>query len=331
MKVLLCKVGGLRETLSILPTLEAISCGQEVEEVTVLCTMPLAGLVTQTVPGVRVVPVDRDAFRTATGFPFLVSLLRQIGRVDVALVPPEENTLVHLLARMVAPRRIGFAHGNRKAEFFLTEVLPYDSRRSAPCQILDLARHLIDWPMMPLERLPLMTCPSFPSTRPYGVIHPGASHPQQRWDQQRFASLHQALASTETTRGLDWKLINPTDYETIVDLASVLSEASLFVGCHSGPLQMAAQMGIPWVALCGPTDPRWDPPWEDVPGKALRLGPSCQPCGRNGELSTTCQHDMACLQAIEVQHVVSAIEDILSIAPCYQDDFSTVHKTMGMA
>jgi ADP-heptose:LPS heptosyltransferase len=45
-----------------------------------------------------------------------------------------------------------------------------------------------------------------------------------------------------------------------LDLAELLREASLVIGADTGPTHLAAQLGVPTLALFGPTDPSvWAP------------------------------------------------------------------------
>jgi len=48
--------------------------------------------------------------------------------------------------------------------------------------------------------------------------------------------------------------------ETLEDLAAVIRGARLFIGADTGPTHLAAQLGVPTLALFGPTDPTlWSP------------------------------------------------------------------------
>ncbi len=45
----------------------------------------------------------------------------------------------------------------------------------------------------------------------------------------------------------------------------LLKEGDLLVGNDSGPVHLGGVMGIPTIAIFGPTNPRvWAPPWKNV-------------------------------------------------------------------
>ena len=69
------------------------------------------------------------------------------------------------------------------------------------------------------------------------------------------------------------------------------------MACDSGPVHLAAALGIPALVLFGPTSAvRWAPP---PPGRALSLGLACQPCSNHGgERCPLGHHD--CLRRLEV-------------------------------
>lgn len=376
MRLLVCRVGGLADTLSVLPTLDALTSGLCDAEITVLCAARCAGLITMSMPGVRVITVDPALLNSPAAVLKVPALARQIGPLDAALVAPGESAAVYSLCRLAAPLRVGFACGLSKGERFLTRALPYDPLRAVPDILLDLARHLLDWPTMPLRRVaPLATPPVFadlgpeawggedlpagwdddlpaewgdccggldpvaggpsdakqraalvdfpaaaclpfdlPPSRPsqrYGVIHPGAGAAALRWGDERFAKLTPLL--TQVT-GLSWQMVDEETFD-LMDLAALLAGAEVFVGCHSGPLQLAAAQGIPWVAIGGPTSTAWDPPWGEVPGLVVRTDLACQPCaGVNGVRPGGCQHDAACLSLITLDRVTAAVRAVLQQA-----------------
>jgi len=107
----------------------------------------------------------------------------------------------------------------------------------------------------------------------FAVINPGAAWPCKRWPFHRFAAvakfLHYALAlptlvlwgsQIERTwaeaivaqAGQGCRLAPPTNLR---QMAAILRRASLMISADTGPLHMAAALGVPCVGLFGPTDP----------------------------------------------------------------------------
>jgi len=56
----------------------------------------------------------------------------------------------------------------------------------------------------------------------------------------------------------------------VAGLIALLRRAALLVGGDSGPTHMAAALGIPLVALYGPTRPARNGPWGSGPMRVLR-------------------------------------------------------------
>ena len=94
------------------------------------------------------------------------------------------------------------------------------------------------------------------------------------------------------------------------ELAAVLERARLFVGVDSAPMHMAAALGIPVVALFGPSgDMSWGP-WGE--GNVVLTSPFlCRPCGQDGCLGSK-RSD--CLEAISAQTIWQAVEPLLDRA-----------------
>jgi ADP-heptose:LPS heptosyltransferase len=86
---------------------------------------------------------------------------------------------------------------------------------------------------------------------------------------------------------------------------SVYRAAHLFFGVDSGPMHMAAAVGVPVIALFGPTDERKWGPWGEghlVISKRL----SCYPCKPH-----KC-HDNFCMKQISVDESLEAVVKKLS-------------------
>ena len=95
----------------------------------------------------------------------------------------------------------------------------------------------------------------------------------------------------------------------ITQLAALMRHCAAFVTGDSAPIHLAAAVGVPLVALFGPTDPkRHVPSFEDniIIKKNLR----CSPCYR-----PRCILNYRCMRKITVDEVVEAVEKLLKTKP----------------
>lgn len=98
-------------------------------------------------------------------------------------------------------------------------------------------------------------------------------------------------------------------FEMLHHLAAAISRCRLLVTNDSGPMHLAAALGVPVVALFGPTDERISGPWAAASGKAIVLRPpGCRPC-----YNPRCRKKgIPCLSRITVEQVVTSVEKLLS-------------------
>jgi ADP-heptose:LPS heptosyltransferase len=242
-------------------------------------------------------------------------LVRRIGTQDIALLSHDECTTVHVVARMVGRRRLGFAAGIARGEGLLRERLTFDPRISPYEHAMDLVRRVCPQ-VLPLARVaPVIEPPDgWLAQRgidgPYGVVHVGAATALQRWEAARFIDTARHLSAV--TR-YPWLIIDMAAKLSLPGLGGLIGRARGFVGNHSGPLHLAAALGVPWVAVAGPSARAWDPPWTDVPGRVLRADMPCVGCGRLGAPVRECPNNTpgACLDALTAEQVAGAMLEIL--------------------
>jgi lipopolysaccharide heptosyltransferase I len=120
---------------------------------------------------------------------------------------------------------------------------------------------------------------------PFALYHPGAGRPEKTWGEARFAALAALLsADAGLSPVVSW---GPGDEERVrrmaellpgarvipllppEGLARVAARASLFVAGDTGPLHLADALGVPTLALFGPTDPARNGPYRR-PRSAIR-------------------------------------------------------------
>jgi len=111
---------------------------------------------------------------------------------------------------------------------------------------------------------------------------------------------------------------------TLNECAYVLTRAAAYVGPDTALTHMAAALGVPTLALYGPTDPvRWGPwprghaamtnPWRRLGNQRagnvtlLQGAGACVPCGLEG-----CRREISsfsnCLQSLRAENVIAALE-----------------------
>ena len=151
------------------------------------------------------------------------------------------------------------------------------------------------------------------------AIGAGASYGSAKcWPPPRFAELANRLqaqtdadvilfgTATEAavTRAISSELRRPpvdlTEKTAIDDLPALLSQCHLFIGNDSGAMHVAAAVGLPVVALFGPTDPFGTAPVTPH-CTIVRQKPYCSPC-----FLRHCPTDHRCMRAITPDMVEAA-------------------------
>jgi ADP-heptose:LPS heptosyltransferase len=110
---------------------------------------------------------------------------------------------------------------------------------------------------------------------PYAVMHPGSSknRPDKQWETARFGEVARWLAEDRGIRSVvcygpaerdlaeavagasGGRAIVAPPGTSVLDLAALLRRAMLFVGTDSGPMHVAAAVGVPTVTLFGSGSP----------------------------------------------------------------------------
>lgn len=113
--------------------------------------------------------------------------------------------------------------------------------------------------------IPRIRCPG--ATRgDFAVIHPFSGSPRKNWPLERFRKLAARLPMpVRWCAGPEESLEGAVHFDDLYDLACWLTSARLYVGNDSGITHLAAAVGVPVLAIFGPTDPAvWGPRGENV-------------------------------------------------------------------
>jgi heptosyltransferase-1 len=164
-----------------------------------------------------------------------------------------------------------------------------------------------------------------PFKRPLIAIHPGTSPKTiyKRWMPHLYSKLADRLVNElratviytwgpgelelmeEIRGGMTEPSILGPQTESLTQLGEVYRQCDLYIGGDTGPMHIASLMGIPVVAIYGPTDPVVNEPFGRH--KKVRKEVGCNPC-RN----RSCK-DLTCLRMITAEDVFKAVKEILCI------------------
>jgi len=154
------------------------------------------------------------------------------------------------------------------------------------------------------------------------ILHPGSGSKKKVWPLDQFLNLTRYLQDRLSSKILI--VLGPAEgsevqgaFEKIgpntpilakglslLRLASVMEGCRFFIGNDSGISHMAAALGLPTVAIFGPTDPRvWSPRGEKV--VVVRKEIPCSPCPQ--ERFFQCKN-FECLKGIEISEVLRGLE-----------------------
>jgi lipopolysaccharide heptosyltransferase I len=223
-----------------------------------------------------------------------------------------------------APVRIGFAPGwsrERVSAYLVNRhVTPPASAQHVVEQYLSLLQPLgVEPPSKPTFDLPsneaaeraideFLAAAALRTRDRLVVVNPGAGRPQKRWAPSRFAALARVLMRERAARVVvlwgpgEQELVRtiardapavvvapPTDVD---GLLAVLRRADLVIAGDTGPLHLAAGLGVPCVGLFGPTSARRNGPWGDA-----------HRCVESADRT---------MAGIEVHRVVAAVDEVWS-------------------
>ncbi|HVA65796.1 MAG TPA: lipopolysaccharide heptosyltransferase II [Elusimicrobiota bacterium] len=264
-------------------------------------------------------------------------------KFDVAVVP-HRSFRSALLARMAGiPRRVGFS--SSVGRFFLTDAAPWtwlmpDAERNLA--LLKPIGHGATPGAAPApgsvylrpdpaekEKMARRLEEAGASARQTLVgVHPGSAWPTKRWPEERFAALCRRFAERGITPVLvggaqDSELCarlaasGALDFcgrTDLKELKALMSLFSLFVTNDSGPMHMAAGLGVPTLAIFGPTTRELGFFPYGPRHRVVETELSCRPCRLHG--GKVCPHGhFLCMRLIMVDEVWDNALEMLAEKP----------------
>ena len=265
-------------------------------------------------------------------------------RFDVALLLQNAFDAAWLAWRAHIPQRIGYARDARSV--LLTkaisvpkpgEIPPHEKfyylelvRRAGWLDALPQVDHIVLQVSDSARRLAaqfLIDAGARPHARRV-AIGAGASYGSAKcWPPERFAewanrflaqndadvilfgTAAETPVSNDIVANMDRKPIDLTGKTAIADFPALLSQCHLFLGNDSGAMHVAAAVGLPVVAVFGPTDPFGTAP---VTPRCtiVQQRPYCSPC-----FLRRCPTDHRCMKQVTPEMVEAATNPWLGVLP----------------
>jgi len=262
-------------------------------------------------------------------------------RFDMALLLQNAFDAAWLVWRANIPERVGYARDGRS--FLLTQAVPPPRQGEIPAHekfyYLELLRRagwldsVQDESFIGLHVSEARRQSADEFLRKYGVrqgalrtaIGAGASYGSAKcWPPSRFADVAnrlqretgadvilfgtaaEATVSAAIAAEMSRPPIDLTGKTGIADLPALLSQCHLFIGNDSGAMHVAAAVGLPIVAIFGPTDPYGTAPVTPH-CSIVQQKPYCSPC-----FLRRCPTDHRCMTTITADMVDAAARSWLS-------------------
>jgi heptosyltransferase-2 len=259
------------------------------------------------------------------------------SRADVAVLLPHSFASAWLARSAAIGERWGYAADLRRA--LLTRAVRRPRRslhQAAYYQTLVRELGMANGPLDPAVSIPaaaldaartLLASRGWDGRRPLLAVAPGAAYgTAKRWLPRHFAALIEiaarergmlavlvgASADAETTRSIaaavdgrvDAGVIDIAGATTLEMLAAVLALSAVCVSNDSGAMHLAGAVGVPLVALFGPTREYETAPLTRPQGRSdVLVNPVwCRPC-----MLRECPIDHRCLSGIEPSRVAAAV------------------------
>ena len=341
MKILIRATNWVGDAIMALPALRAVRSKFPEAEIAILARPYVADIYREQEICNQLIAYDSQTKHTGIlGRERLAAELRS-QKFDLALLLQNAFDAAWLAWRAGIPERIGYARDGRS--FLLTKPIAVPKTAEIPPHekfyYLELLRRAGWMDSLPEESFIALNVSEQSRRRAEefllqsGVrsnslriaIGAGASYGSAKcWPPLRFAELANRLqaesdadvilfgtaAEAAVTRAISSELRRPaidlTEKTSIADLPALLSQCHLFIGNDSGVMHVAAGVGLPVVAVFGPTDPFGTAPV--TPRHTIvQQRPYCSPC-----FLRHCPTDHRCMSVITPEMVEAVVKPWLA-------------------
>ncbi|OGR62975.1 MAG: hypothetical protein A2X31_04130 [Elusimicrobia bacterium GWB2_63_22] len=242
---------------------------------------------------------------------------------DAVIIPHRSLRSALLAWRAGIPVRVGFS--SSAGSFFLTHKVPFS------WLLHDVERNLAL--LSPLAEnlktaFPGLRSAAAPAVNGAAVgVNTGSAWPTKRWPAEKWARLIRGLAAEFKTPVLmvggpgekDWNAeierlagpehcLNLTGRTSMPELMDAIRPLKVFVSNDSGPMHIAAAMGVPAVGIFGPTTRELGFFPYGAGNRVVETRLDCRPCALHGSKKCPRGHFL-CMRLLTVDQVLRAARD----------------------
>jgi ADP-heptose:LPS heptosyltransferase len=252
LKILVIKHGALGDIILAASAFAAIRAAHAEDEITLMTTPPFAGFLSASPWFNHIITDARPDFWNIPG---VMKLRRQLRGFDMVYDLQTSSRSSRYFELAGKPRWSGVASGcalpdaNQQRDFIHTRERL--TGQLAAAGIVELSPPDLSWAKADISRF--MLPPRF------ALLVPGAAphRPEKRWPEAKFAALAKQLPMPAVVVGSKFEAplaaairsfapqtIDLTGQTSLSELLSVINLASLAVGNDTGPMHMAAALGV---------------------------------------------------------------------------------------
>lgn len=167
---------------------------------------------------------------------------------------------------------------------------------------------------------------------PLIAMAPGSRWPMKRWPEGSFLDLARHICDTHSAhvvflgdghdrpvcaaiaRELGTQCTDLTGDTTLIETAAVIAQCRAFVGNDSGLMHMSEAVGVPVVAVFGPTVESFGYYPSLALSRTVERDIACRPCSRNGAVPCP-RGTQECMMGIDAASVARAFDDMIAGHP----------------
>ncbi len=334
MKILIIKPSSLGDIIHSLPFLKALRDTFQEARIEWVISRNLKDILEGHPLINRLIVFDKDSWKSLKNLPRtfkeVAELIKKLKAEHYDMVIDLQGLLRSGFMTFVvhSPLKIGFKHAREGSSLFYNKKVSTNGALHAVDKCLEVAKAVgaeteeIAFPLYIHDDERKKIKGLIGNISEYAVLAPSTRWKTKRWPPASFGSLITKLPvpcvitgghaekqiANEVMSSSGGKGIDLCGKTGLKGLTALISEAEVVVSNDSGPMHIAAALGVPVIALFGPTDPEKTGPYgwhvnKDL--KVLRSFMKCSPCFKR-----ECREPL-CMSGISVEMVLKEIKEYL--------------------